>query len=235
MNGPLERAVQALRDETAVEVDGAITRQRIESGLLQRRSRLRAVRRLATVAAMTFMLGGGALAATGLALRLNEPRPASPEVSKRSRKAGERLPRFTAGRSSPGGETPATATPPTIAPAAPAASSSATDAPVPVVRPARQQAATTGAATSTYAAAHRAHFVDRDFPEALVLWTRYLRLAPAGPLAPEAHFNRAVCLLRLDRLEDAATELEPFARGLWGGYRQHEAQKLLEQAARNSP
>jgi hypothetical protein len=64
------------------------------------------------------------------------------------------------------------------------------------------------------------------------LWTRYLRLAPAGPLAPEAHFNRATCLLRLDRREDAAAELQPFAHGGWGTYRQAEARRLLEQATR---
>jgi tetratricopeptide (TPR) repeat protein len=95
-------------------------------------------------------------------------------------------------------------------------------------RPAPPRETAAESATSAYAAAHRAHFVDRDWSKALALWTRYLRLAPDDQLAPEAHFNRAICLLHLGRRNDAVVELQPFAGGRWGSYRQNEARQLLD-------
>jgi hypothetical protein len=124
----------------------------------------------------------------------------------------------------------AIAKPPAVAPTAPVTETAAAPAPSPaaVARPASQHVGAAEASTSAYAAAHRAHFVHRDWFRALALWTRYLRLAPSGPLAPEAHWNRAICLLHLDRRADARSELQPFARGLWGSYRRSEAQRLLD-------
>ena len=55
-----------------------------------------------------------------------------------------------------------------------------------------------------YAEAHRLHFEQRDAAAALAAWDRYLAAAPAGPLAPEARFNRTVCFVRLARWDDAA-------------------------------
>ena len=98
-------------------------------------------------------------------------------------------------------------------------------------RPASRHGRAADAATAVYAAAHRAHFVERNWSQALGFWNRYLRLAPDGQLAPEAHFNRAICLLHLDRRDDAVAELQPFARGGWGSYRQSEARQLLESLA----
>jgi hypothetical protein len=43
--------------------------------------------------------------------------------------------------------------------------------------------------------------------------TQFLSIAPTDPLAPEAHFNRAICLLRLHRRDEAVAELQPFANG----------------------
>jgi hypothetical protein len=90
-----------------------------------------------------------------------------------------------------------------------------------------------GASTATvpsqalYAAAHRAHFVDQNPGIALAAWDAYLRAAPDGALAPEARYNRAVCLVRLGRRQEARDALRPFAVGQYGEYRRLEATELI--------
>jgi hypothetical protein len=79
-----------------------------------------------------------------------------------------------------------------------------------------------------YAAAHRAHFVDRDPAAALQGWDRYLDDYPHGHFAPEAHYNRAISLVRLGRRTEARAALAPFADGTYGGYRQSEARALRD-------
>jgi len=79
-----------------------------------------------------------------------------------------------------------------------------------------------------YRDAHRAQFSAGDPERALLLWDRYLALAPNGGLSPEARYNRAIALVRLGRNAEAATALEPFARGEYGDYRRTEAKSLLE-------
>lgn len=81
-----------------------------------------------------------------------------------------------------------------------------------------------------YIEAHRQHF--RGSPEqALAAWDAFLATAPAGQVLLEARYNRAVTLLRLGRRSEAAAALAAFARGEHGGFRQREAQQLLEQLA----
>ncbi|MFK7984472.1 MAG: tol-pal system YbgF family protein [Sandaracinaceae bacterium] len=60
--------------------------------------------------------------------------------------------------------------------------------------------------------AHRAQFEARDYLGALSAWTTYLRAYPTGRLLPEARFNRAVCLLRLQRFQQAEEALARIAR-----------------------
>jgi TolA-binding protein len=79
-----------------------------------------------------------------------------------------------------------------------------------------------------YKAAHRAHFVDRDWSRALTAWEAYLRAAPQGALVPEARYNRGLCLLRLHRNDEARAALTPFAQGRYGTYRRDDAEKLLD-------
>ncbi|WP_394833517.1 hypothetical protein LVJ94_44120 [Pendulispora rubella] len=79
-----------------------------------------------------------------------------------------------------------------------------------------------------YEAAHRAHFTDRNWSAALAAWDRYLAASPHGRFVPEARYNRAIALLRLDRRDEAVRELTPFAEGKYGGYRQEEARGLIE-------
>jgi len=78
-----------------------------------------------------------------------------------------------------------------------------------------------------YERAHRDHFF-RDAPvAALAAWDAYLAAYPHGTFAPEARFNRALCLVKLERFAAAAQALRPFARGGSGGYRHHEGCQLL--------
>jgi hypothetical protein len=79
-----------------------------------------------------------------------------------------------------------------------------------------------------YRTAHRAHFTERDSAAALVAWDAYLSKAPKGRFVLEARYNRALCLVRLDRKTEARKALEPFARGAFGDYRKREATELLE-------
>ncbi|HTQ07597.1 MAG TPA: hypothetical protein VMI54_27260, partial [Polyangiaceae bacterium] len=78
-----------------------------------------------------------------------------------------------------------------------------------------------------YRAAHQAHFVDRDDSRALDAWDAYLKAAPHGALVPEARYNRALCLVRLHRNDEARIALKPFAEGRYGTYRREDAQRLI--------
>lgn len=78
-----------------------------------------------------------------------------------------------------------------------------------------------------YSRAHQAHFFDDAPVRAFPAWNDYLRLFPHGRFAPEARFNRALCLLRLGRSTEAARALQGFARDEGDGYRRAEAKRLL--------
>lgn len=73
--------------------------------------------------------------------------------------------------------------------------------------------------------AQRLH-LNRD-PRALAAWDDYLRVAGGGPLAPEARYNRALCLVRAGRKAEAKAALAPFANGAYGAYRRTEAMQLM--------
>jgi hypothetical protein len=82
-----------------------------------------------------------------------------------------------------------------------------------------------------YREAHALHFVAHDPARALVAWDRYLSAASASSqtgLVLEARYNRAICLVRLGRREEAREALAPFAAGAYGAYRREEARALLD-------
>jgi hypothetical protein len=84
-----------------------------------------------------------------------------------------------------------------------------------------------GSEARAYARAHRAHFIDQAPAQALAAWNDYLRRYPRGSLAPEAQFNRALCLVRLGRFDEATRALQAFAAGQPDGYRQADVERLL--------
>jgi hypothetical protein len=79
-----------------------------------------------------------------------------------------------------------------------------------------------------YKKAHKLHFQDQNWAQALDAWNDYLRQEPNGSLSVEARYNRALALVRLGRRDEARAALTPFARGeVAGGYRAAEAKSLL--------
>ena len=86
-----------------------------------------------------------------------------------------------------------------------------------------------------YQVAHRLHFAARDHAAALVAYGAYLEAHPAGSFAPEARYNRALCLAELGRAAEARRALAPFAEGRTGGYRRPEARALAEALGEDAP
>jgi hypothetical protein len=77
-----------------------------------------------------------------------------------------------------------------------------------------------------YQRAHQLHFHGGDPAAALRAWDAYLVAYPAGTFAPEARFNRAVCLLRMGRRAEAKGILEPIAESSFA-YGRERARALL--------
>jgi hypothetical protein len=85
-----------------------------------------------------------------------------------------------------------------------------------------------------YRQAHELHFHGGDPVAALAAWDAYLATEPDGRFSIEARYNRALVLVRLGRYAEARAALVPFARGELAaeGYRQAEAEQLVERLAR---
>ena len=79
-----------------------------------------------------------------------------------------------------------------------------------------------------YQEAHRLHFDGGEPSRALAAWNAYLASYPAGTFAPEARFNRAVCLLRLGRRDEAKSVLVPIAESSSFAYGRDRARALLD-------
>ncbi len=246
----LARAARALREETTGDDASArFTRSRIMASVHDERVKRRTRWAFLAPIAATFVAASAYGAATGktrqvvqaithaLGLGRTEPAPREPAVRRRAAEPHVAPPRapLPAPSASDAAAEPA---PPAVAASAESAVSTA--APKPLrsaadafasAAPARS-AAGAGAAPADpsfelYRAAHQAHFVERDYGRALDAWDAYLKAAPNGALAPEARYNRALCLVRLHRNDEARAALEPFAEGRYGTYRREDAQKLL--------
>jgi TolA-binding protein len=194
----LDASVRAFRAMTVTDGAPDATRQRVLADVEHRARRHRQVRRaLAVVSAMLVVLTTGSAAWTAIGWW----RGHTPPVVVIAMTGGPDAPTTTWPR-------PRRAIPSAPAPAA------------------EDDAHTDDAEAAAYGRAHRAHFVD-DLPgRALAAWDAYLASYPRGALAPEARFNRALCLVRLQRWNDAARALGHFARGR-DGYRRSEACTLL--------
>jgi TolA-binding protein len=86
-----------------------------------------------------------------------------------------------------------------------------------------------------YRAAHRQHFQEKNAARALVAWDAYLAAYPNGRLAAEAHFNRAVCLLKVGRVMEAEAALDQIASGAFGAYSRRAADLRDALRKRRSP
>jgi len=81
-----------------------------------------------------------------------------------------------------------------------------------------------------YRRAHELHFHGNDYAAALAAWDAYLAAEPAGRFSVEARYNRALCLIRLGRMQEARAALLPFAHDEVEpqGYRHDEATMLVD-------
>jgi hypothetical protein len=144
------------------------------------------------------------------------PEPEAPPVQA----AAAPRPASAARAGSAHGDPPAPSAAPTEAPAAPEPDAEEAE-------PAPTRASS--AELALYRPAHELHFRARDYAAALDAWDAYLSRFPAGTLALEAEYNRALCLMRLRRYAEARTALAPFAAGARPrGYRRSEAARFLE-------
>jgi hypothetical protein len=103
-----------------------------------------------------------------------------------------------------------------------------TDAPVVTIKPATTEkpAPAESAELTLFRRAMKLHSAKDS--GAIAAWDAFLRVAPKSALATEARYNRALCLVRLGRSDDARKALAPFARGDMDNYRQREAAELID-------
>ncbi len=197
----LNAAVSAFREMTAEPAEGAATRARVLARA-ERQARLRGLARpiLAALAVAAVIFSSGvALTAAGVRWR------AEPAAAIADAPGDASAPRHAARVSRAVRVVPPLRE--TVV------------APPPADRAAGERLA--------YERAHRAHFFADSPARALAAWDQYLAAYPHGTFAPEARYNRALCLVRLGQLAPAAKALRPFAVGRPGGYRRHEACLLL--------
>lgn len=232
----LKSATRALHDETAEDGgDGRFTRARVMASLHQGKVKRRT--RLAFILPIAACLAAGTAwgAATG---RLPEVFRAVGQLVGYSKEASP--PKEHRAAASPEVASTAEALvppPPLDVPAEPVAVAKPEPLKLGPAPSAKASAASSSSAAfrdadgDLYRLAHEAHFSSHDYARALAGWNAYLQAAPAGRLATEARYNRAICLLRLGRDAEARQALEPFASGKLG-YRQNEARELLDELSR---
>jgi hypothetical protein len=196
----LEAGVRAFRELTASPADGAATRARVLGRAGGETARRSALRR----AALAIAAGLAALSSASAAWTIGARHRAAVSVTLAAESAPARL---------LGGGRPVRLIPPAAADA---------------VADAAATQPTADAEAATYGRAHRAHFVEDAPTRALAAWDDYLEAYPAGVFAPEARYNRALCLVRLGRFGAAARALRPFAADAREGYRRAEARLLLD-------
>lgn len=245
MTDPLKDAVHALRSTTSGEESGAghYTRARVLAAIRQKQRR-RVLNVAFGIPLAALLIGSGAWASQqrlthwveqisiSLGLRSPPALPKAPVVP--VTRAPVSSPRMTTQSLTTDAGSPA----PELQPSAPSSSTAVIEQ-SPKEEPRRIAPAKSSDSPaselelSLYEQAHRMHFVQRDPLQALAAWNEYLRRVPRGRFAVEAHYNRAVCLVRLGRHEEAKAALSPFAAGVYAGYRQAEARALIEQSERD--
>jgi hypothetical protein len=241
----LDEMLGAIRADDAGDGDLDIadaTRLRVMRSLESRaRSRHRLVGFATTVGILLVGTVSWALATGQVAalwrpapeVQIAPPPPSAPPPPRHRRPAIAETP-----RPSPPPEAPPEAPPPEVARPAPPAPPPPVPPPHPVVVPphvsARVAAPPPVAVEVLYRKAHQLHFHGGDPVASLAAWDAYLSAEPDGRFSVEARYNRALLLVRLGRYADARAALAPFARGevTSDGYRQAEAEQLVERLAR---
>ena len=193
-----DTTVSAFRDMTALPAAGAVTRARVLEKASQQARRHAFWRRAALALGMVLAVSSTASALTAAALRWRAPPPTRIEKAE-------------------------------AAPARAAVARRPTRV-VPMIAaetiPSRRREPD-GGERRAYEQAHRAHFFADAPALALLAWDQYLAAYPRWTFAPEARYNRALCLVRLRKLAAAAQALRPFTTGHPDGYRHREACLLL--------
>lgn len=239
MTDPLLRATRALKDKyDAAERDAerdAEARERVLDATTQGMRRRRVSRFILVPIAAAFVSLATWAAASGLTHLFSEaPPPPATTPSASSATSSATPPLALALPSALAPPPAASSAEPSVA--APAASSAAPAIALTlpagaasVVHPTASASAKNDAEEDRlYAEAHAAHFDAHDDARALTAWDAYLAHSPSGRFAPEAKYNRALCLIRLGRRDEARVALEPFANGAFGAYRQAEAAQLVK-------
>lgn len=231
----LERATRAFAAETAERGPDELrlqqTLRRLEHAERTAPSRRRTLRTLYwTLAALCVGMGAWANATGRMHSWFeSEPEPPPAPAAPAERKPAPRASAPAPIEAPPAAE-PAPAPEPEPPPRSPAPSPKVLPAQPPrSLEPPAPPAPPAPSVDDVYREAHRAHFNQRNYAAALPLWERYLELAgPDHVLLPEARFNRAIALYRLEQWAAARRALEPFANGEYGRYRREDAQRLLE-------
>ena len=198
---PLDAYVRAFKDATGGSADMRATRTRVLGAAGQRAHRRSATGRILPIAVAGLVIGSSASAGViSLAGRWRAPPAVTIEAERPVIAHPERRGAGVA------------------AVVIPAAAPAPADLPDP-----------DAAERAAYARAHVAHFAGTSWQRARTAWDDYLGSYPRGTFAPEARFNRALCLIRLERFGMARQALRPFAAGAVGrGYRTREARTLLD-------
>jgi len=205
----LDSMVRAFRELTDAPADGAVTRARVLANAGRAASRRVWLRRLGVPIAAVLVTVSSVSAALPLAQR--RWRAAAPA-------------RLDLGDTGGAPAAPVTVHASRVIPPQAVTGDTAiagTSSPAYGAAPAEDEA-------TAYGRAHRAHFQEDRPARALAAWDHYLAAFPHGSFAPEASYNRAICLLRLGRYPQAARALRPLARQPAGAYRRDEARQLLD-------
>lgn len=249
MKDLLQEATRALREETAPESSATTrrrdrqTRARIQDDLRRPPSRMRSGFFAVPMAAILIgstAWASGALprivdALTEARRTTSPPAPAEKGIAPPPTPVAPAPARLVPDMVDPDEEAEAEK-PPVASPVKSAVAVASASPPAPLVPPAPPRPAATSTpepepeqdrSIALYRAAHQAHFGGEGPAAALRYWNTYLAEAPGGRFAPEAAFNRAICLVRLGRHQAAIAALTPFATGSFGAYRQSEAKQLI--------
>jgi TolA-binding protein len=230
----LDASVQALARASAAPADGRATRARVlatAGARLQRRATGRRLALGALVALGAALSGSAAWTAVGrwrVPFQFDSSEP-PPHLSRAARERS--APQVPGEGSGPSPAEPSARRPLPLRGRGTeiGLQSTSVDSGLALVTP------TLDAESRAYERAHEAHFVADEPRAALAAWNRYLAAYPRGTFAPEARYNRALCLLRLGRKEAGVAALRPFARGDYGGYRRTEATTLIDWLTSSAP